>query len=359
LTRWERLAHGLERLGCSAALLVGTDHAVHLARYARLYSGPVALVMDRDGARTLVVPVYELDVARERAGVERVVGYGEPQFGLDPRPEAALADAVAALLPAGTIGLADDGSGVGGAALATAGRHGRPIDELVAAVRLVKDDDEHRMLARAYELALVAQETVAAGAAPGMREIDLYSAAHAAAQEAAGGPIEFTGDLLTGVRGGLVCGPVAVAGTTSVAAGDAIVCDLSVRHAGYWGDTARTPVVDAGDELLAARAAVTAILDETAALLRPDVVAADVFASMREALLARFPDGRFPHHGGHGIGVTALEDPHLIPSDRSRLQAGMVLAVEPGIYFDGRFGVRMENMYLVTPDGGLDLRRLP
>jgi Xaa-Pro aminopeptidase len=132
-----------------------------------------------------------------------------------------------------------------------------------------------------------------------------------------------------------------------------------VRHDGYWGDTARTTPVEGGDELLEARAAVTAILDETAALLRPGAVAADVFAAMEAALLERFPDGSFPHHGGHGIGVTPLEDPHLIPSDRTPLQAGMVLAVEPGIYLEGRFGVRVENMYLVTPDGGLDLRRLP
>ena len=50
--------------------------------------------------------------------------------------------------------------------------------------------------------------------------------------------------------------------------------------------------------------------------------------------------------------MTVFEDPHLIPADDTVLQEGMVLAVEPGVYFAGRFGVRVENMYVVGPDGG-------
>jgi Xaa-Pro aminopeptidase len=89
--------------------------------------------------------------------------------------------------------------------------------------------------------------------------------------------------------------------------------------------------------------------------MRPGTRAADVFAGMHRAIIGRYPDGSFPHHGGHGVGVTVFEAPHLIPADDTLLRDGMVIAVEPGVYLPGRFGVRVENIYLVTPDGGRDL----
>ena len=84
----------------------------------------------------------------------------------------------------------------------------------------------------------------------------------------------------------------------------------------------------------------------------------DVFAQVAGAIAARHPGGTFPHHGGHGVGVTNFEDPHLIPADDSLLEEGMVIAIEPGVYFAGRFGVREEDNYLVTSAGGIDMRRV-
>ena len=72
----------------------------------------------------------------------------------------------------------------------------------------------------------------------------------------------------------------------------------------------------------------------------------------------RYPSGTFPHHGGHAVGVTSFEDPHLIPADGSLLDEGMVIAIEPGVYFAGRFGVREEDNYLVTSAGGVDMRHV-
>ena len=68
------------------------------------------------------------------------------------------------------------------------------------------------------------------------------------------------------------------------------------------------------------------------------------------------PDGELPHHGGHALGLTSFEDPHLIPSDTMPFEPWMVLAVEPGVYFPGRYGARVENIFVVTPGGGVELR---
>jgi Xaa-Pro dipeptidase len=65
----------------------------------------------------------------------------------------------------------------------------------------------------------------------------------------------------------------------------------------------------------------------------------------------------FPHHGGHGLGLGSFEDPHVIPTDHTRFEPWMVIALEPGAYYPSRLGARVENVFIVTPDGGVELRR--
>src|SRR5262249_57247632 len=88
-----------------------------------------------------------------------------------------------------------------------------------------------------------------------------------------------------------------------------------------------------------------------AAELRSGSTGAQVFGGMRDRILAAWPDGEFPHHGGHGVGLSVFDDPHVIPTDQQRLESWMVMALEPGIYLPGRFGVRRENLFLVPPGG--------
>jgi Xaa-Pro aminopeptidase len=59
----------------------------------------------------------------------------------------------------------------------------------------------------------------------------------------------------------------------------------------------------------------------------------------------------YPHHSGHGIGVTYHEEPRIVPYNDLALEAGMVIALEPGIYLPGVGGVRLEDVVLVTADG--------
>lgn len=353
--RHARLLAALERERAAAALLVGPGHAAHLAGYSRLYSGPVALLILADGHSTLLTPRYEVDAARAEARVDGVEGYGGEGFGLDLAATAKLSDACAALLPAGRIAVASEVPGVAEAAVGRAGRESIDFTEPMNALRLIKDADECERIAHAYGLSLAAQAAVEAGAVAGAREIDLYTAALARAQTEAGAPIGFGGDLLVGERSALVCGPVAVPGVQRAQEGDVVVADISVGHRGYWGDTARTFIVGDNSEAERARECITGVLQAAARDMRPGVAASEIFATMHGAILDRYPDGSFPHHGGHGLGVTVFEDPHLIPADQTPLRAGMVIAVEPGVYLPGRFGVRMENVYLVTEAGGTDL----
>jgi Xaa-Pro aminopeptidase len=295
-------------------------------------------------------------VAEALADVERVVPYGEAGFGLDPDPVAALSAAIAALLPCERIGVESDAQGLATATVSEAGAVPIAVPDLIREVRLVKDEDEQVYIAHSVQLALAAQSEVARGCLMGQREIDLYTAAFSTAQTKAGVPIEFGGDLLVGERTAKVCGPVVVPGDRRSQDGDVVVSDLSVRIDGYWGDTARTYIVGTHEAASEAREHLTRVLADAAAALRPGVACADIFAQMRAAILARYPDGEFPHHGGHGLGIAPLEDPHLVPADKTTLREGMVLAIEPGVYLPGRFGVRVEDVFAVTADGGVDIR---
>jgi Xaa-Pro dipeptidase len=356
--RRDRLVEGFRARGCSAALLIGAGHAAHLLGYQRVYSGPLAQVIDAEGRTTVIAPVYEVDAVREDTGVQDVRGYGEPGFGLDLQMLDKLIPVAAAAIPRGKLAIASELPGIGAAIAGAAGVEHEPIDDLIHDVRLRKDADELVALARGYELALIGQAAVGAGSVPGASEIQLYAAAQSAAHIAAGAVIDFGADLLIGDRGALVCGPVAVPGPRQARDGDVVVADVSVRHRGYWGDTARTFVVGENDEAVAVLASIREILDEAADRLRPGVRCSDLFAEIAGAIAARYPSGTFPHHGGHAVGVTSFEDPHLIPADDSLLDEGMVIAIEPGVYFAGRFGVREEDNYLVTSAGGIDMRRV-
>ena len=222
-------------------------------------------------------------------------------------------------------------------------------------IRLLKDWDELERIQAGYELCWLGQEAVAQAAVPGVSEIELFSIAQSTAQVASGGPIEFVCDLLSGPNTAEVCCPVRVAGTRSAEEGDPVIADVVVRTSGYWGDTAETHIVGGNPEIEAARSGLLDVLEQARAELVPGATGAEVFAAMHSRIVTTFPGGELPHHGGHALGLTGFEDPHLIPSDRTPLESWMVLAVEPGVYFAERFGVRVERVFVVTPDGGVEL----
>ena len=106
----------------------------------------------------------------------------------------------------------------------------------------------------------------------------------------------------------------------------------------------------------AARADALGVLEQARTELVPGATGAEMFANMHARIVEALPGGELPHHGGHALGLTGFEDPHLIPADTTPFEPWMVLAVEPGVYFPGRYGARVENVFVVTPEGGIELR---
>jgi Xaa-Pro aminopeptidase len=95
------------------------------------------------------------------------------------------------------------------------------------------------------------------------------------------------------------------------------------------------------------------------ALIRPGARGQDVDAAARAVFQNAGFGQNFGHGLGHGIGLQVHEGPSLRPNSTSVLQAGMVVTVEPGLYFPEWGGVRIEDDVLVTPDGCEVLSSLP
>ena len=357
--RLERLRAWMEAEGVDCVAVFGADNVNYLGGYWRYFGGPSGLVVGRDGERTLVVMRDEVGVAQRLGDADAVVSYGERGFGIVLNPLPILASAVAAVpaLAAGrTVGIAD---GLGGMAELLGDGSAASLvaaDAQLARLRLLKDEDELTRMLHAYELSWLGQRAVGEAAARGESEIAMFTAAQSAAQVAHGEPIEFLADLLAGENTAAVCCPIHIAGERRAQPGDPVLADVVVRADGYWGDTAETHVAGSNTEAQDVRNALLDTLEQARTELVPGNTGAEVFRAMDARIRRAFPDGEFPHHGGHALGLTSFEDPHLIPSDDTPLESWMVIAVEPGVYFAGRFGARVENVFIVTPEGGVELR---
>jgi Xaa-Pro dipeptidase len=353
--RLDRVTGWMSGQALDVLVVTGAGLVTWLTGYARYYGGPSALVVGPAGERTLVVPRDEVPVAERLADAERVTGYGVRGFGLELNPVPLLA---AAVREAGAVSSAARAGFAGEHADAIAGEVAAqrvPAGEALHRMSMVKDADELAKIFHAYELCWVAHAAVADGARAGATEIEMMTAGQAAAQVAHGEPIDFGADLLAGPNTAEVCGPIAIPGRTRAVPGAPVIADICVGAGGYWADTCRTHVDGANSEVEDILGQLQGILDAAARDLRTDASSAAVFRSMSGRIAAAWPGGEFPHHGGHGVGLSVFDDPHVIPADDSVLESWMVLALEPGVYLPGRFGVRKENLYLVTPDGAVEL----
>ena len=322
--------------------------------YNRYLAGLSAVIVGADGDVTLVTSPEEVPLAIATSSAREVRSFGTGGFGLDLDSMSTLLGELRQIKSLqgprriGYAGLSD------GTAAKMDWQSATSVEGDLQRVSMRKDRDEAEKVGVAYNLCWEAHRAVEAAVDAGASELEIFTQAQSVAQLASGQPIEFIADVLAGPNSSQVCCPIAVAGSKRVETGEPLVADIAVRSGGYWGDTCRTYLRGENAEIEVGLEKLTALLDGAAQLLRPGVRGCDVHASLKESLQDIFPGSEFPHHGGHGIGFDCWESPHIIPSDDSVFQSGMIVAVEPGAYYEGRWGIRRENEYLITEAGGVD-----
>jgi Xaa-Pro dipeptidase len=223
--------------------------------------------------------------------------------------------------------------------------------DLLLRLRRTKEGDEIAEIRQSLELCAVAFNTARNIVEPGITEVDVFNALHAAINRHAGTNVAFPGDFACGVRGikegGLPTG-------RKVQAGDLYILDLFPAPAFYFGDTCRTFAVGRPSQIqLRAWDLVCEAIQLAENAIRPGVPSRDVYRLVKDFLDGQSTtSGSFWHHVGHGIGFRGHEAPRIIPGTEDRFQAGDVITIEPGIYLEElQGGIRIEDNYIVTEDG--------
>jgi Xaa-Pro dipeptidase len=133
--------------------------------------------------------------------------------------------------------------------------------------------------------------------------------------------------------------------------GDYVLLDIGGELNGYQSDISRTFRVGKGTaEIDEAWKVVQQAQAKAFAAIKAGVNCSTIDSVAREVVEARFPNA-FTHRLGHGIGIQGHEDPYFVQGNSVMLAEGMTLSVEPGIYLPGKFGIRLEDIVVVTKDG--------
>jgi Xaa-Pro aminopeptidase len=136
-------------------------------------------------------------------------------------------------------------------------------------------------------------------------------------------------------------------------AGDVVVVDIGGSlPSGYCSDSTRTYAIGhAPSDFLAYYSVLQSAQQRAVDAVRPGVAAEAVDAAARDVISAAGYGDRFIHRTGHGIGLETHEEPYIVQGNAEQLRTGMAFSVEPGIYFKGEHGARIEDIVVVTADG--------
>lgn len=312
-----------------------------------------ALVIGTDGTATVIVPRMELAKVRTTAVGELGLAVTDWVDGEDP-----YALVTAAVGTASRVGVSD----------ALPALHVIPIGErlgvrlelatpVLREGRMIKDAEEIAELRRAGDAIDAVHRRVHEWLRAGRTEREVAADIAEAIVSEGHRTVEFV-IVGSGPNG---ADPHHEVSDRVIEEGDVVVVDIGgAVPSGYNSDSTRTYVVGTPDSAAAERIAVLVRAQQAAVdAVRPGVTAAEVDAAARTVLADAGLGEAFLHRTGHGIGVSVHEEPYIAPGNDLVLREGMAFSIEPGIYFAGSWGARIEDIVIVTADGGERLNVAP
>jgi len=317
-------------------------------RYLTGFTGSAAALLIAGDSATLFTDGRYKTQARQEVRDARIVIASKP-------PQAAAAEWLGARRRQGTSSLGVEGESLSAGARArlAASLRGkfrlRLAPPLVERARMVKDRIELERIRHAVLLGAslfrIAREKIR----PGVREVEVAAAMEYEARCQGAEGMSFPTILASGPRSAIVHGRASVA---CVPRRGFVVCDFGVILAGYCSDRTRT--VHVGRASPEAREFYGAVLEAQLAAIaavRPGMTAAEVDGAARSVLRKSKLAQWFTHSTGHGLGLEVHEAPRLAAGQTQKLDPGMVITIEPGAYVAGKWGVRIEDVVVVTASG--------
>ncbi len=237
-----------------------------------------------------------------------------------------------------------------------------PAGTVLRELRMIKDPAEIELLRLAAEAADRVVERIAAGRLVGRTEADVAGEVRAWLLTEGHDLAEFA----IVASGPNSASPHHEASDRVIRAGEPIVLDIGGVLGGYGSDITRTLWVTGGDagrgpdaEFLRLFTVLRAAQARATAAVRPGVPCEGIDATARTFIGAEGYGERFIHRTGHGIGLEGHEEPYLVAGNLEPLRTGMAFSVEPGIYLEGRYGARLEDIVVCGEDGPIVLNRAP
>jgi Xaa-Pro aminopeptidase len=221
----------------------------------------------------------------------------------------------------------------------------------VERLRMVKDAAELEKIRAAVRLGATLFDRAMEVLRPGVKETDVAAEMEYAARRAGAEEMSFPTIVASGARSAL---PHGRATEQVIARGGFVVCDFGVILGGYCSDQTRSVWVgssSAGREGRAAYEAVREAQRGAIGAIGPGISVAEVDAAARRILTKAKLGRYFTHSTGHGVGLEIHESPRVAAGQKEILRPGMVITIEPGVYFPGRWGIRIEDMVVVTESG--------
>lgn len=352
--RLRRAAETAGRAGLDGLLVTPGPDLLYLTGYA-----PVAiteritmLVVPADGEPRLLVPKLERPDA-EAAPAGSNLGIVDWTDGSDPYAAAAsllgrdgryaISDSAWAKH---LLGLQDHVPGASYVSMTTA----------LPMLRAIKDADEIERLAAAGAAADLAYEEIVKLQFAGRSENDVGAELARLLHRFGHSQVDFT-VVGSGPNG---ANPHHEIGPRIIGEGDMVVLDFGGLKDGYGSDTTRT--VHVGEPAAKEREVHDVVRRAQQAAfeaVRPGVECQEIDRVARAVITEAGYGEYFIHRVGHGIGLTTHEPPYMVEGETQILEPGMCFSIEPGIYLPGQFGVRIEDIVTVVPDGGRRLNQTP
>jgi Xaa-Pro aminopeptidase len=225
-----------------------------------------------------------------------------------------------------------------------------PLEKpVIAALRMVKDAGELARMRAAAALGCELFEAMLPRMEAGMTEVALAAKLEFEARRRGAEGMSFETIVASGARSAM---PHGRATEAKLPRKGFVTLDFGVILNGYCSDMTRT--VHMGGASREERGAYDSVLEAqeaAVAAVRPGATCGEVDEAARRVLRRAGLGKYFTHSTGHGVGLEIHEQPRVAAGQETRLEAGMTITIEPGVYLPGRFGIRIEDMVAVTEKG--------
>ena len=343
--RWARAREAMQRVGFDVLLVApGSDFFYLLGQPGHLSERLTLLALPREGQPTLVIG------ALEESNYARLAGEVDIRVYRDQDDPLAVLRRVISPVSVAAAGVSEQMWSIFLMRLQETYRASSwfSAGSVLREMRMIKDESELAIMREASRLTDEVWEAFVAGPVSGLTERQAADRLEALLAER-GMPPSFPTIVAAGPHG---ASPHHEPGDHVIQAGEALVCDFGGILRGYCSDITRTAHVgEPGEDFRAVYAVVKRAQESAFRAIRPGARCEEVDEAARWVIEASNYGPYFVHRTGHGLGIDIHEEPYIVAGNRRQLRPGMVFSDEPGVYLPERFGVRIEDIVVVTDDG--------